>query len=295
MLYISRFQRKATTFQPSPFFLEVAGHDPKPAKALPLPPPFVPAADAVEEKPTVTVSELALYEGCPLRYRLSSSLGFQPQLVAELGYGNAVHHILRRVADQTRAKKRLPTEKEVTGLFEEEFYLPFANRPAFEQMKNRARQLVDKYLSQYSGDMLRIWETERPFELYLEKGIVKGRADVILDREGGIEGSLAIVDYKTASETKSDDVFAFQLAIYTAAGRGEGMNVQAAYLHHLSVAERSSVAVHDTVISAARRRADDLIGNLVASVFPSKPELKKCRACDVRAVCKDAKCGKYDF
>jgi ATP-dependent DNA helicase UvrD/PcrA len=295
MLYISRFQRKTTTFQPSPFFLEVAGRDPEPAKALPLPPPFVPTADDVEEKPTVTLSELALYEGCPLRYRLSSSLGFQPQLVAELGYGNAVHHILRRVADQTRAKKRLPTEKEVAGLFEEEFYLPFANRPAFDQMKRRARQLVDKYLSEYSGDMLRIWETERPFELYLEKGIVKGRADVILDEEGGIKGSLAIVDYKTASEAKSDDMFAFQLAIYTAAGRGEGLNVQAAYLHRLSEAERFSVPVHKTVIAEVRERADDLIANVVAGVFPAKPELKKCRACDVRAVCKDARCGKYDL
>jgi len=295
MLYFSRFQRKTNTFQPSPFFLEVAGRDPKPAKALPLPPPFVPPVEEVEEKPTLTFSELALYDGCPLRYRLSNSLGFQPQLVAELGYGNAIHHILRRVADQTRAKKRLPTQKEVNALFEEEFYLPFANHAAFDQLMNRARQLVDRYLADYSGDMLRIWETERPFELYLEKGIVKGRADVILDEEAGIKGSLAIVDYKTASETKPDDIFAFQLAIYAAAGRGEGMNVQAAYLHRLNEADRFTVSVHDTVTDAARLRANDLIENVVTGNFPAKPELKKCRTCDVRAVCKDARCGKYDL
>ena len=294
-VYISRFQKKTNTFQPSPFLLEVAGRDPKPAKALPLPPPFVPPVEEIEEKPTLTFSELALYDGCPLRYRLSNSLGFQPQLVAELGYGNAIHHILRRVADQTRAKKRLPTQKEVNALFEEEFYLPFANHAAFDQLMKRARQLVDRYLADYSGDMLRIWETERPFELYLEKGIVKGRADVILDEEAGIKGSLAIVDYKTASETKPDDVFAFQLAIYTAAGRGEGMNVRASYLHRLNEADRFSIPVHETVTEVARSCANDLIGDVVIGNFPAKPELKKCRACDVRAVCKDARCGKYDL
>ncbi len=45
------------------------------------------AADEAEELPTVSFSELAAYEGCPLRYRFSRSLGFQPQLVTELGYG----------------------------------------------------------------------------------------------------------------------------------------------------------------------------------------------------------------
>ena len=73
------------------------------------------------------------------------------------------------------------------------------------------------------------------------------------------------------------------------------MNVTAAYLHRLSEAERFTVPVHDAVIADARQRADDLIRNVVAGVFPANPESKKCRACDVRAVCKDAKCGKYDF
>jgi DNA helicase-2/ATP-dependent DNA helicase PcrA len=57
-----------------------------------------------------------------------------------------------------------------------------------------------------------MWETERPFELHLEKGIVSGRADVILDMENGKINRLALMDYKTA-KTQDDDVFAFQLAV----------------------------------------------------------------------------------
>ena len=106
MLYLSRFRKKQNRFQPSPFLLEVAGGDPAVAATLPLPGPFVPPPDEAEEQPTISFSDLALYEGCPLRYRFSSSLGFQPQLVTELGYGRAIHHILRHVAELAKAKKR---------------------------------------------------------------------------------------------------------------------------------------------------------------------------------------------
>ena len=83
----------------------------------------------------------------PLRYRLSSSLGFQPQLPTELGYGKAIHHLLRRLADLTRPAKKLPSAKQIEKLFEDEFYLPFANRPAFEQLTAKAKGLLNHYLS----------------------------------------------------------------------------------------------------------------------------------------------------
>jgi DNA helicase-2/ATP-dependent DNA helicase PcrA len=94
--------------------------------------------------------------------------------------------------------------------------------------RSEAKKLADKYPADYSGDLMRVWETERPFELHLEKGIVSGRAGVILDMEGGKINSLAQVDYKTANDPKADDVFAFQLAVYAAAGRGEDLDVAAA-------------------------------------------------------------------
>lgn len=295
MLYLSRFRKLTNKFQPSQYLLEIAGGDPPLADPLPLPGPFAPPPDEPEELPTVTFSELALYEGCPLRYRFSTSFGFQPQLVTELGYGRAIHHILRRVADLTKANKRLPTPAEVEAVFTEAFYLPFANNAAFDQLFKRAQALVGKYIKDYSSDLLRVWETERAFELHLEDGIVNGRADVILDREAGVVGNLAIVDYKTANDPKADDVFAFQLAIYACAGRGEGLNVEAAYLHQLKESERKGIPIDDPTITAARGRANTLIRGIVAGDFPARPESTKCRACDVRAICKQAKCGKYDI
>jgi DNA helicase-2/ATP-dependent DNA helicase PcrA len=294
VIYLSRFRKKTNRFQPSPFLLEVAGGDPDVADKLPLPEPFVPRSDEEEELPTISFSELAAYEDCPLRYRLSNSFGFQPQLAAELGYGKAIHHILRRVAEVAKAKRGLPSAADLERVFEDAFYLPFAHNFAFERLLSEAKKLVDKYLADYSSDLMRVWETERPFELHLEKGIVSGRADVILDMEGGKINSLALVDYKTANDPKADDIFAFQLAVYAAAGRGEGLDVAAAYLHHLNTAQRRNVLIEDEKVNKAKERADSLIDGLVQGKFPARPEASKCRGCDVRSICKHAKCGNHD-
>ena len=286
--YLSRFQRKTNTFKPSQYLLEVCGGDPELVETLPLPPAFTPGPDHGEELPSHSFSELAVYECCPLRFRLSTSLGFQPQLVSELGYGRAIHHILRHVAEVAKARKQPPTTDDVQQIFRDEFYLPFANNAAFHALLDRAQKLVTKYLSDYSSELMRVWETERPFELHLDHGIVTGRADVILDRENGVVGNLGIVDYKTSNDSKSDDVFAFQLAIYAAAGRGEGLDVRAAYLHALKESERKTIPVGDHEVSAARIRADKLIEGISGAAFSATPDKDKCKRCDVRAICKHA-------
>jgi DNA helicase-2/ATP-dependent DNA helicase PcrA len=189
----------------------------------------------------------------------------------------------------------LPDLSEVEAIFRDEFYLPYANRASFHHLFDRAQALVRKYLTDFNSELLRVWETERSFELHLEKGIVKGRADVILDRENDVVGRLAIVDYKTASEVKPDEMYAFQLAIYAAAGRGEGLNVDAAYLHALKEGERRPVPVDSVAVRKARRQAVALIEGIAAGEFPARPEEPKCKKCDVRAICKHAQCGKYDL
>jgi DNA helicase II / ATP-dependent DNA helicase PcrA len=143
-----------------------------------------------QEKVTFSFSELASYESCPHSYRLSDLLGFQPQLAPEL-YGKAIHHILRRIADFVRMNNRLPATGEVTAMLDGEFYLPFASKPAYEQLRRVADKLVDRYLAKYSRDLFRIWETERAFELHLPEAAINGRADVILDREGGVISAMA--------------------------------------------------------------------------------------------------------
>lgn len=164
-----------------------------------------------------------------------------------------------------------------------EFYLPFANQFAFEKLNKAATRLISRYLRDYGSDLFRVWVTEHPFELHLDSGTLTGRADVILDNENGKPGTMAIVDYKT-STAADDAAYSFQLAVYAAAGRAEGIDVRAAYVHELKDGKRKPVTVDQASTDTAKNRAQTAVQQITARKFPPRPT-HECTSCDVRFVC----------
>lgn len=284
MLYASCFRRIKNRKTPSPFILEIADDALKSADILPLPPPYSSSNGGEQDSLALSFSEIVSYHLCPLSYQLSALLGFQPQLVPELGYGKAVHHLLRRIADHVQQTGQLPSNAHVAKLMRAEFYLPYANQFAYVKLHDAAIKLIDRYLGQYGNDLFRVWVTERPFELHVQNGIVTGRADVILDKEDGIPGSMAIVDYKT-STVADNPVYGFQLAIYAAAGRAEGINVRAAYVHNLRDGERNPVPIQVQATELAKAKAEEGLKGIAERNFPAHKG-HHCSGCDVRLVCR---------
>ena len=235
---------------------------------------------------SVTYSELAAYTSCPQSYLLRSRLGFMPTIQPELGYGNAVHHLMRVVAEHTRNAGSVPTPKQLNDLINSDFFLPFASTVTHKEMREKARKLVLKYVGGHIDDLQRTWATERPFELYLPGVVVSGRADVIYDEVDGQPNNLAIVDYKTSI---GNEVEPLQLQVYADAGRREGLTVGAAFIHDMSTTDRHEVAIDDASIATAEAQVVAAAEALKARDFSPKPETAKCKACDVRAVCGSAK------
>lgn len=295
-VYLSWFRRINQRQKPSPYLVDLFGADPPEGPDL-LPLPEPPEAGAGVEAPPsqVSFSDLALYDACPYQYRLANSLGFQNVLVAELGYGNAVHHVLRLIAEHAIANGRPPTEEEVAAYLDQGFYLPFASQPAHEAMFRSASGLVHRYRAEWAEDLCRVWATERAFEIHTEDGILAGRADVILDHENGRPDSLAIVDYKTSTDDDRDPVFAFQLAVYAAAGRGEGLEVEAGYLHNLRAGNREERDISPAAADAAVAKARTLIRGIRRADFPARPETRKCKHCDYRRLCDQAGCDPIEL
>jgi DNA helicase-2/ATP-dependent DNA helicase PcrA len=269
---------------PSAFIRHVAENDPSYAHVLDLPPRPGKRRDD-EDILHITFSELADFRSCGLAYRLRNLIGFQPPLASELGYGRAVHHVLRSVAEFTRHQESPPLPGQLDRIFDRDFYLPAANKPAHRQMKKAARRLVDRYVSSYGEDLRRVWAVERPFELHLPTAVVSGRADVILEEQEGHVSSLAIVDYKTAA----DDIRLYdrQLQIYTDAGRREGLDVRAAYVHDLRAGDRRFVDVGSKQIKEAEAEVLSFVERLRARDFAPEPGAG-CRRCDVRGMCSHA-------
>jgi DNA helicase-2/ATP-dependent DNA helicase PcrA len=282
--YLSCFERKTNRFKPSPFLLEVAGDAP-PRASLPLPEAL---ADGTLDKARpleVSFSDLALFEECGHRYRLANVLGFQQELAVELGYGKTIHHVLRQVAEATRATGAIPQGPDLAATIDREFYLPFADAPAFDRMHRSAERLVQRYLDEYSDDLRRVWAVDRPFELRVEGGVVTGRADLVLGEEGNGNAGLAIVDYKLANDPVREERYRRQLAVYTAAARSEGLPVDAAYLHELKDGTRRPVDVTDPVVQTAVTEAGKAVAAVRRGDYPPRPDRDRCRGCDYRRLC----------
>lgn len=265
--------------QPSPYLVDCITHASGGGY-----PTGIDSRGATTAELAVTYSELAAYLTCPHSYLLRNRLGFQAPIQGEVGYGNAVHHIMRVIAEQTRATGKLPTPRQINDLLTDEFFLPFANKPAHRQMRENARKLVFKYVNDHQDDLRRTWATERPFELYLPGVIVSGRADVIYNDETGPE-SLAIVDYKTSTYEAIEPL---QLQVYADAGRREGLTVEAAFVHDMSQTQRHHVNIDEGAIAAAESIVLNAADAIRARDYTPSPEPSKCGMCDVRAVCKSA-------
>lgn len=233
----------------------------------------------------LTYSELASYLSCAHSYYLRTRLGFMPSLAPELGYGHAVHHVMRLVAEYTRRHGAPPSPSDLDALMDAEFFLPYANKPAHREMKQRGKSLVASYIRDHADDLRRTWATERPFELHLPGVVISGRADVIYDGSGDRPEQLTLVDYKTSA---GDEVDPLQLQIYANAGRREGLSVTAAFVHDLQSTQRQEISLASSDLHAVEHTIIGAASNLRSRAFDPDPVSAKCRRCDVRALCRAA-------
>ena len=241
----------------------------------------------------LSFSQIAAFLECGLQFRLRTRVGFPTMVASEIGYGKAVHHVLRTVADITRTKGQVPNDMQIDKILDESFFLPVAGTRVHQQLKNAARTLITSYVEKHSTDLFRTWESERPFELRLPGATVSGRADVILDKEGEITGHLALLDYKSSARVDMAPHI-LQLQVYALAGKREGLNVQAAYVHDLKVGTvkdakpRTSIEISDTHLQAAEQTVLGAISKIRNQEFAARPG-SHCKMCDVRKICKSAK------
>ena len=283
-LSVSRHDRVTTNrVAPSPYYRELAAHEIDP-QLIQL--PAIESSGGDDLPIELSYSELAAYLDCAQAYRLRSLIGFQPRLAPELGYGKAIHHVLRAVATYTQTTGAVPTRAQIEAILNAQFFLPTANKPAHRQLKESARRLIVEYVTQHTEELRRVWETERPFELRLDGITVIGRADVILDHEGGVPTALAILDYKTS--TSAGAVHDLQLQVYSDAGRREGLEVRGAYIHDLRAQQRLTVDVGAPAIAAAENTVLGAAERLRARDYEPSPGIR-CRTCEVRTVCGAAK------
>lgn len=284
-LSLSRHERiTRQSAKPSPYFNELAAwHTDVDTIAIPT---VEGRTSKDEQHVELTYSELSSFLDCGAAFRLRNLFGFQPRLAPELGYGKAVHHLMRTVAEETQATGQVPSAARIDQLLDEHFFVPAANKPLHRQLKDAARRLVAAYADNHPDDLQRVWETERPFELHLDGVTISGRADVILDQEGGVATGLAIVDYKTSTSGDADQ-HALQLQVYAEAGRREGLDVRGGYVHDLKAQDRLTIPVDPSHGEAASKTVEEAAERIRERDYAPNPGVR-CRSCEVRTICRHA-------
>jgi DNA helicase-2/ATP-dependent DNA helicase PcrA len=269
---------------PSPFLREVAGGWPPKKREERLPGTVRAGAPDSEDVIVLTFSELSAFAQCGHGYRLRVDLGFQAPLAQELGYGKAVHHILRTVADLARTSGKLPSSAQLDILFRDDFYLPAATKPAHKLMRASARKLVGDFVDVHGRELVDVYAVERPFELHLPNAVVSGRADVIIRKGADAQPKFELDDYKV-SEDDDSTPYDRQLRVYTSAGRREGLDIIEANVFDLRKAMKRPVDISPERVSSTESEVTDLVNRLKKRDFAPAPGTR-CRGCDVRQLCK---------
>jgi len=292
-LYLSYPRRKQKAFKPSPYLTEVAGgnreQDLPDLQKLPLP-SINPGKSDHENVVQLSFSDVASHDDCGYKYRLSSVFGFRSPLAPALGYGKGIHHVMRALAEFTQSKGRTPDANEVKEMVQKEMFVPYAPKPSFDAFLQKAEKVALSYVKDHSDDLLRVWATERPFEIRFPNLILSGRADVILDKEGNSNGALAIVDYKVSTDAQRDERYTRQLQVYAAAGRAEGLKIEALYLHAIKGDQRDIVPSDTKAVEASVKWLNETVDNIAKGRHPARGTPEKCTGCDFRWVCKSRKC-----
>lgn len=231
----------------------------------------------------ISYSDLASFMECGLAFRLRQRLGFKPQLEPAIGYGKSIHHVMRVVANFTQANGQVPDTNFLNEILDREFFLPNANKVAHKQLKDAARKLIAKYITEYGTDLHRVWQTEYPFELHLPGITVSGRADVIIDSGTASTPSLTLIDYKTRASGESEHDI--QLQIYASAGRREGLEVANAFVHDMVASDRIPVDIELQAVAQAEAMVIQAANKIRRREFDPSPEKLKCTRCDVRTIC----------
>lgn len=255
--------------------------------------PTAPAAHAIrsggamanDEVIELSASRLNDYRTCPRKYAFRHVLGFNARIAMELGYGRAVHHAIRRTAELAAESGVHPDEALIDACVDEDFFLPYANRPAHLKMRSAAKSSVKRYFSEHSEGRRRLVATERAVTLRGAGWVLSGRVDAIMQTD--VDGKV-LVDFKTGLDDTDRSGAESQLRIYAAALRAEGEGVAAALIEDLSESPRTiPVDVSDQALTDTLADLDRLAEALREGAAQATPGAI-CRRCDFVRICSDA-------
>ena len=232
-------------------------------------------------------TDLANYQECPYRYKLSRLLRFPSPPNQNQRFGIALHQVLERFHRRYAPNPKLAAQRE--GLDRLEALLA----AAWQRMglpRGRLWELALGALRRYHGELAshrgEVTALEEPFALPLGRHLISGRIDRI-DRHP--DGSYELIDYKTSRpRARADLAKDIQLPLYALAARRRLGALPAFLTYHYvidGVRERFRLDELEGGLVGAVQRAEAVASEIERFNFEPKPSFNACTRCEFLQIC----------
>lgn len=235
---------------------------------------------------TLNFSLLEDYFECPYRFKLSMFYGFVQPIPEQMGYGNALHEVIRCI-NQSAIEGKPITDKFVQKLFDEVFYLPYASTKQKERMTDSAKCAIKKYLECNKTTLGDIRLAESAIEIDMGDGItVNGRIDMVKDIMVNGKKKTAIVDFKTANKRVVEAINTEQLKIYSL-GYQELTGQAADYMeiYHLDSENTARKPIAQDTVAAVKDDIREAAQHIRKNELYKKCSKENCSKCHLSHLC----------
>lgn len=235
---------------------------------------------------TLNFSLLQDYFECPYRFKLSMFYGFQQPFSELMGYGNALHDIVRNI--NLAAINGTPiTEDFIQQTFDQVFYLPYAKQVQYQRMLESAKRSIKKYVEHNADKFGDIRLAESQIEIDMGDGVtVNGRIDMVKEIVVNGQRKTVIVDFKTANRRVLDAINTEQLKIYTLGyQRLTGQLADYMEIYHLDSENTARQPVSADLIEGVEAEIKQAADSIRRNDLPRKCSKENCSKCRLGHLC----------
>ncbi len=231
-----------------------------------------------QEFTTIPVTSLVEYLRCPYHYRLSCDWGYTQGVNPFMGYGEALHYVIRKLSEDIM-NGMVIDDKHIKEVVEQEFYLPFASSNFIKNISKSINNNINTIFNNFLKNAA-ISQVESRIEFPLENAVVPGKIDVIIGSDNKVE----VRDYKTSEDVVTEEESRMQVLLYSQALINMGYNISKCSIININEGESKEIMVSDEIINKNTEKAGSMIRSIKDGKYPGNRS-NFCRKCEYNKIC----------
>lgn len=243
--------------------------------------------------PSFTVTQLATFDQCPLRYKYLYLFNLPPdpglerekeeEMIEESTFGTVIHKTLEEYILSRKEGKEWKESKLMSKFRSLAKAHGITDREIRNIYEKEAKPILLKFLDNSKKQIGNIVRVEEPFHLFIEQCEIRGIIDRI-DRPSG--QGYHIIDYKT-NRQKNEEPYVLPMLLYKwGAEKVLGYSpVEKLSLYWLRHNQLVTIKIEKDMERDLEKKIKTIIKKIREEDFEPVAKLKRCEFCDYKLVC----------